>query len=88
VARRSDPPRNLLALTPFCAPIAVLLFDERAAAVDGIVRQDLEQRGLSAGPLDTLSAAPSLSAGVTLVTDSVREFRYVRGLRVESWLRS
>jgi len=87
VARSSDPQRNLLALTQFCAPIAILPFDDRAAAVYGTVRQDLERKGYLAGPLDTLIAAHSISEGATLVTDNVREFRHVGGLKVENWLR-
>jgi len=51
------------------------------------VRQNLEQKGYPAGPLDTLIAAHSLSEGATLVTDNVREFRHVSGLKIENWLR-
>jgi len=87
VARSSNPQRNLLALTQFCAPIAILPFDDGAAAVYGTVRQSLEQKGLPAGPLDTLIAAHSISEGATLVTDNVRKFRHIGGLNVENWLR-
>jgi tRNA(fMet)-specific endonuclease VapC len=87
VARSSDPRRNLLALTQFCAPIEILPFDDRAAATYGAVRQDLQQSGFPAGPLDTLIASHSLSEGAILVTDNVREFRRVKGLKLENWLR-
>jgi len=87
VARSSNPQRNLLALTQFSAPIAILPFDDRAAAVYGTVRQHLEQKELPAGPLDTLIAAHSISERATLVTDNEREFRHVGGLNVENWLR-
>jgi len=88
VERSSNPQRNLLALAQFCAPIEILPFDDRAAAEYGKVRQDLEQSGFPAGPLDTLIAAHTLSEGTTLVTDNVREFRHVKGLRIENWRRS
>jgi len=87
VARSSDPTRNLLALTQFCAPLDLLPFDDRAAAAYGAVRQELERIGFPAGPLDTLIAAHALSAGTVLVTDNVREFRRVKGLTVENWRR-
>lgn len=87
VERSSNPERNLLALTQFCAPMEILSFGDRAAGVYGKVRQDLEQSGYPAGPLDTLIAAHSLSEGTTLVTDNVREFRHVKGLKIENWLR-
>jgi tRNA(fMet)-specific endonuclease VapC len=87
VARSSFPDKNLIALTQFCAPLDLLTFDDRAAAVYGRVRADLERIGFPAGPLDTLIAAHALSEGAVLVTDNEREFRHVKGLTVENWIR-
>ena len=87
VARSADPERNRIALTQFCAPIALLPFDDRAAAAYGPARADLERSGFPAGPLDTLIAAHALSIRAVLVTDNEREFRRVRGLEVENWAR-
>jgi len=56
--------------------------------VYGRIRQELEQSGFPTGPLDMLIAAPTLSEGTTLVTDNVREFQHVNGLKIENWLRS
>ncbi|MBI3857709.1 MAG: type II toxin-antitoxin system VapC family toxin [Planctomycetes bacterium] len=85
--RSSVPEQNLAALAGFCAPIELLPFDDRAAARVGIIRADLESRGFPIGPLDALIAAQAISDGATLVSDNVREFKRVRGLRVENWLR-
>ncbi|UUZ47335.1 type II toxin-antitoxin system VapC family toxin [Massilia sp. B-10] len=60
-------------------------FDEAAAHAYGNVRTALAQRGQPIGPLDTLIAAHALSLDVTLVTNNVREFSRVPGLRVEDW---
>ena len=87
VARSADPQKNFIALTQFCAPIEIMPFDDRAASVYGRVRADLERRGFPAGPLGTLIAAHARSLGVVLVTDNEREFRHVKGLRVENWRR-
>lgn len=87
VARSSDPPRNLFALTQFCAPLQILPFDDRASSVYGRVRVELEKSGYPAGPLDTLIAAHALSLSAVLVTDNEREFRRVKGLVVENWVR-
>jgi tRNA(fMet)-specific endonuclease VapC len=87
VSRSADPERNRIALTHFCAPIALLPFDDRAAAAYGPVRANLERSGFPAGPLDTLIAAHALSLSAVLVTDNDREFRRVRGLEVENWAR-
>lgn len=87
VARSSDPQRNLIALTQFCAPLQILAFDDRASSVYGQVRTELERIGYPAGPLDTLIAAHALSLPAILVTDNEREFRRVKGLQVENWVR-
>lgn len=87
VARSSSPERNFIALTQFCAPLELLSFDEGAASVYGVVRADLESSGFQVGPLDTLIAAHALALKATLVTDNVREFRHVKGLKVENWAR-
>lgn len=57
--------------------------DETYAAV----RFDLERRGLPIGGNDLLIAAHALALDAVLVTDNVREFKRVKGLRVENWLR-
>lgn len=87
VARSADPQRNLVALTQFCAPLEILPFDDRATSVYGSTRGSLESSGFPAGPLDTLIAAHALSLNAVLVTDNEREFRHVKGLKIENWAR-
>lgn len=50
------------------------------------VRSHLEAKGTPIGPNDTWIAAHALEQGLTLVTNNVREFRRVPGLRVENWI--
>jgi tRNA(fMet)-specific endonuclease VapC len=49
------------------------------------MRADLERRGQMIGNNDLWIAAHAKTAGMTLVTDNEREFRRVRGLKVENW---
>jgi len=51
----------------------------------GTMRADLERRGQMIGNNDLWIAAHAKTAGMTLVTDNEREFRRVRGLKVENW---
>ncbi|GIK16408.1 MAG: ribonuclease VapC [Planctomycetota bacterium] len=88
VEKSSDPPRNRVALAHFCAPFDLCPFEHQAAAAYGAIRADLERRGTPIGPLDTLIAAHALSLNVVLVTNNEREFRRVRGLRVENWTKT
>ncbi|MBI4579103.1 MAG: type II toxin-antitoxin system VapC family toxin [Planctomycetes bacterium] len=85
VARSSDPQRNRIALAKTILPLSVLPFDHWASAAYGRIRADLERAGTPIGPLDTLIAAHARSLNVTLVTSNEREFRRVKGLRVQNW---
>lgn len=52
------------------------------------LRNELEQRGRPIGGNDLLIAAQALALDAVLVTDNVKEFERVRGLKVENWVRS
>ncbi len=86
VARSSDPPRNMIALAHFCAPLEICAFDHMAASAYGDVRAGLERAGTGTCPLDTLIAAHALALNVVIVTSNEREFRRVPRLRVENWM--
>ena len=88
VAKSARPAHNAVLLAEFCAPLAILPFDNQAAEIYGNVRVTLELAGIPIGPLDTLIASHALSLGMTLVTNNEREFRRVVGLRIENWLSS
>ena len=51
------------------------------------LRADLERRGQIIGQNDMLIAAHALALDAVLVTDNTREFKRVKGLKVENWLR-
>ena len=52
------------------------------------VRTELERRGQPIGQNDMLIAAHALALDAILVTDNVREFKRVKGLKIENWLRA
>ena len=83
---KSGSVRNREALAAFLLPLDVAPFDAQAAVAYGQVRADLERRGSPIGPLDLLIAAHALLLGATLVTNNLREFKRVSGLRCESWV--
>jgi tRNA(fMet)-specific endonuclease VapC len=51
------------------------------------LRADLERRGQLIGPNDMLIAAHALALDAILVTDNTSEFKRVKGLKIENWLR-
>ncbi|NFV80878.1 type II toxin-antitoxin system tRNA(fMet)-specific endonuclease VapC [Magnetospirillum aberrantis] len=70
----------------FAARLAVLAFDDAAAAHYGDVRADLERRGQVIGPYDLMIAGHARSKGLVVVTGNLGEFTRVAGLRAEDWL--
>lgn len=83
----AHPRANHLRIDTLVAEIECLDFDLGAAAAYGRVRAKLEAAGKPIGPNDMLIAAHALSRRLILVTDNLREFRRVKGLKLESWRR-
>ncbi|CAN5797339.1 type II toxin-antitoxin system VapC family toxin [soil metagenome] len=78
-ASESDRLEELLEFFP------VLDFTPAAARSYGEIRADLERKGTLIGPLDLLIAAHARSLEATLVTANAREFKRVKGLKVQAW---
>jgi tRNA(fMet)-specific endonuclease VapC len=85
VEKSQQPERNRVALMEFLIPFALIDFDYKAAQAYGRIRAALESKGSPIGPMDLLLAAQALSRDLIFVTNNVREFRRVEGLRVENW---
>ena len=73
-------------LDRLAAALTVLPFEARAAHAYGVLRAQLQKAGKLIGPLDMLIAGHAISHGALLVTNNVREFSRVPGLRTENWL--
>jgi tRNA(fMet)-specific endonuclease VapC len=69
----------------FLAGIAVLPLTSEVARVYGRVRAELDAAGTPIGPLDLMIASQALTLRATLVTNNLKEFRRIRGLRCEDW---
>lgn len=85
VERSRDPARNRRATEEFLALVKMLPFDRAAAEHGGQIRADLARVGRPIGGYDVLIAGHARSAGLTVVTNNVREFERVPGLLVEDW---
>jgi tRNA(fMet)-specific endonuclease VapC len=85
-SKSSQPVRNRKALGQFVSPLEVAVFDRRATVFYGRIRTLLERKGRLIGSMDLLIAAHALSLGVPLVTNNVKEFKRVPGLRLENWV--
>jgi tRNA(fMet)-specific endonuclease VapC len=86
VAKSSKPEQNRDALDAFLAPLDILPFNAEAAYHYGKIRALLEKEGKLIGAMDLLIGAHALSASMTLVTNNLKEFGRIPGLRLENWL--
>ena len=68
------------------ARLSVLEFDAEAANHSGNIHCVLGQTGNLIGAYDMLIAGHARSRGLTIVTNNLREFQRVDGLRCEDWL--
>src|SRR3990167_9808169 len=78
--------KNIVALEKFSVPVAVCSYDKKAAYYYGEIRETLRKTGLLIGPMDLMIAAHALSAEAILITNNLKEFSRVKGLRCENWV--
>lgn len=74
--------RNLQLLTEH---LPVQPMDTQVAEHYGLIRSDLEKRGLIIGGNDLWIAAHAITLNLTLVTNNVSEFSRVPNLKIENW---
>jgi tRNA(fMet)-specific endonuclease VapC len=69
----------------FTRDVAVMPFDDGCALDFGAIASELSAKGSSIGEFDALIAAHAINLQLTLVTNNVKHFSRVRGLKVENW---
>jgi len=84
-AKSSSPSKTLRLVENFLRPLLIIEFTSQDTIVYAGVRAKLERAGTPIGPLDTLIASQALARDLILVSNNVREFRRVSGLRVQNW---
>jgi len=77
---------NIKVVEQFAARLDVLPFGERAATHYGQIRADLERAGHPIGLHDMMIGGHARSEGLTLVSNNVREFQHIEGLRIDNWV--
>lgn len=85
VKKSSAPEKNAVALIKFLSILTVLPFDDRAALEYGKICAFLQRKGTPIGTMDMLISASAIAENKILVTNNVREFERVPGLRIENW---
>jgi tRNA(fMet)-specific endonuclease VapC len=85
IAKSHQPRKRRGQLDALLALVTVLPFDHAAARCAAELDAALSAAGTPIGPMDTLIAGSALARRATLVTRNVREFRRVKGLKIEDW---
>lgn len=79
---------NIEKVSAFLLPFEIVPFNGDAAVIYGEIRAELERAGTPIGPNDLLIAASVLAENGVLVTNNMKEYRRVPGLRLENWAES
>lgn len=84
---RNASPRHAPLVEAFVSRLsAILPWDATAAEYATRIKQDMAARGTPISGNDTMIAGHALAAECVLVTNNMREFSRVAGLRVEDWV--
>ena len=82
----TQPERNLRDIEGLCARLDVLPYDAAPATHTGQIRAELRRRGTPIGPYDQMIAGHARALGLILVSNNLREFERIPGLRLENWI--
>jgi tRNA(fMet)-specific endonuclease VapC len=85
-AKSADPARARALLEAFAREVGVLELPNAAGRRYGDLRAVLQRAGTPIGNNDLWIAAHALALGVPLVSNNVREFERVPGLKLENWV--
>lgn len=84
--KSAKPEHNLRQVEDFVSRLDIQEYGSKAAAHYGDIRADLERKGTPIGVNDLHIAGHARSEGLTLVTNNLREFERVEGLRLDNWV--
>ena len=85
-AKSMNPAKNYQVIEDFITYLDFFNWDRQASHIYGELRATLTRQGTPIGILDTQIAAHCLSLNRVLVTNNVREFERVPGLKVKNWV--
>lgn len=86
VEKSSNTTKNRKEVEDFISRLDVVSYGSKAASHYGDIRASLHRSGNIIGPNDLFIAAHARSEGLILVTNNLKEFDRVDGLRTENWI--
>lgn len=76
---------NLKRVRMFSRSVVVLDLDEKASETFGRIKSALRRKGVGVSDFDLAIAATALTWHLVMVTNNVRHFEPIPGLKVENW---
>jgi len=77
---------NTRQVEDFCSRLSVIDYDDKAAQHYGSIRANLEKKGQTIGINDLHIAGHARSESLILVSNNLKEFDRVDGLRTDNWI--
>lgn len=77
---------NIETVRGFIRNIKVLNFDSMAAKRYGEIKSELKKQGKIIPDMDICIASITKSEKMTLVTNNIKDFARIEGLKIENWL--
>ena len=84
--RSASPDRNLADIEGLAARLDIVPFNDQAGTHFGQVRAELYRIGKPLAPYDMMIAGHARALALILVTNNMKEFKRVSGLRLENWV--
>jgi tRNA(fMet)-specific endonuclease VapC len=79
---------NLKKVFAFLSAFQIAGFDSESAEKYAEIRFVTEKNGMTVGPNDLVIAATAIRNNAILVTNNMREFENIQGLKCENWVKS
>lgn len=76
---------NIQLLQDLLSELRILYLDEDSGRIFGKIKADLKKRGEIINDSDLFIASIAIRNGIRLVTNNVRHFSRVEGLKIENW---
>jgi len=85
--RSSKKKEILMAFEEMVFPnVNILPFDRQSGQVFGILKAELEKRGIGCSEPDLRIAAVAIQNSLILITGNTKHFKNIPGLRIENWI--
>ncbi len=79
---------NEQVIDTFISLVTVFPWEQSAAKFYAKVRNELQKKGQMIGNMDLMIASHALSLNAIIVTNNVSEFKRIKRLKIENWIKS